>query len=182
MAECDKHKSELAKTMNEIKIEKLPADFIDYVKHNIKVVKRFVAGKPLFYSRGGCHVNSILLCDDIVSNNPYLCSIIEGMVICDDGLAFDHCWNVIRDDENETHYVDVTMDAIATDVEREMGKRYYVIREHTKDELEKKIANEEPLFSVETHEAIDEYYKKHPELESFYRDGKQTVDGKRIEL
>lgn len=167
---------ELVINMNEIKVENLLTDFIGCVKQNIQVPKRTVAGKPLYYSRGGCHVNSILLCEDITSSNDYSCSIIEGIVVCNDGLAFEHYWNVIRDEENEPHYVDVTMDAVATDAEREMGKRYFVIRELRKEELEKKIANNEPLFSEETHKAIDDYYKEHPEQEAYYREGKKLVN------
>ena len=167
---------EQAITMEEIKIEKLPADFIGYVKQNIEAPKRIVTGKPLYYSKSGCHVNSILLCDDITSNNDYSCSIIEGIVVCADGLAFEHYWNVIRNEEDEPHYVDVTMDAIATDAEREMGKRYYVVRELNKEQLEEKIANEQPLFSKDTHDAIDAYYKEHPEREAYYREGKRIVD------
>lgn len=162
--------------MKEIQIEKLPANFIDYVKKNINVPTRTVAGKPLFYSRGGCHVNSILFCDDITSNNDYSCSIIEGIVICNNGMAFEHYWNVIIDEEKETHYVDVTIDAIATDAEREMGKRYFVIRERGKEEVEENIANEQSLFSKETHAAIDKYYKEHPKWETYYREGKRVVN------
>jgi hypothetical protein len=164
--------------MEEIKIEKLQANVIDHVKMIINVPIRTVGGKPLFYSRGGCHVNSILLCDDITSNNDYSCSIIEGIVICDNGLAFEHYWNVIMDEESVAHYVDVTMDAVATEAEREMGKRYFVIREREKEEVEEDIANEQPLFSKETHDAIDVYYKEHPEWEAYYREGKQLVDSK----
>lgn len=164
--------------MDEIKIENLPANVIDHVKKIISVPIRTIGGKPLFYSRGGCHVNSILLCDDITSNNDYSCYIIEGIVICDNGLAFEHYWNVIMDEEGVAHYVDVTMDAVATEAECEMGKRYYVIREHGKEDVEDSIANEQPLFSEETHAAIDDYYKEHPEWEAYYREGKRLVDGK----
>ena len=68
------------------------------------------------------------------------------------------------------------MDAIATDSEREVEKSYYEIIEHDMQEMIEKIANKQPLFSGETHKAINDYYAEHPEKEAEYRKGKEMVE------
>ena len=163
--------------MKEVSIEKLPQNFIDYVRQVINSPISYVKGIPLFYSKGGCHVNSILLCDDIMKNNQqYHCFVVEGIVVCKNGLAYDHCWNLIRDDQNGLHYVDITMDAIASDYERETEKTYYVINEFERDVWKEKIVNKQPMFSDDVHRAINEYYAKRPEKEAEYRAGKIAVE------
>ena len=164
--------------MIEITIEPLQPEVIDFVKHNIGVVKSQVNEKPLFYARNACHMNTILLCEDVESANDYHCTIIEGIVICGNGMAFEHCWNVIRDGKNVLHHVDVTMDAIASDAEREMEKKYFAIQELSKEEMVSRIANNQPLFSEKTLQAVNEYYAAHPEKEEEYRRGKEVVDGR----
>lgn len=67
------------------------------------------------------------------------------------------------------------MDAIASDYERAMEKKYFAVKELSKEEMMKRIANEQPLFSKETHLAIDEYYAAHPEKETEYRMGKREI-------
>lgn len=163
--------------MKEIPIEKLPQNYIDYVRQLINSPISYVKGIPLYYSKGGCHVNSILLCEDIMKNNPqYHCSVVEGIVVCKDGLAYEHYWNLIRDDQNNLHYVDITMDAIASDYERDTEKTYFVINELDQEVLKEKIVNKRPLFSDDVHKAINEYYKKHPEKEAEHSVGKLIVD------
>lgn len=161
--------------MKEVKIEGLPSDCIDYIKNNIGVPKK-INGQIVFYCKNACHVNSIVFCEFINSTTSYHCSVIEGIVVCKDGLAYEHCWNLIRDDKGEQEYVDTTMDAIATDSEREVEKSYYEIIEHEMEEMIEKIANKQPLFTQETHHAIDEYYAEHPEMEAEYRKGKELVE------
>lgn len=164
--------------MHEVTIEHLHPDYIFYIKENIGVSK-YVGGQKLWYCKNACHVNSILFGDFIKETTPYSCSIIEGIVICKDGLAYGHQWNLIRDENSgESQYVDVTMDAIASDEEREAEKTYYELIEHTQEDMISKIANREPLFSKETHDAINAYYKEHPEREAYYREGKRFVDNK----
>lgn len=161
--------------MKEVKIEELPSGYIEYIKKNIGVPKK-ISDQKVFYCKNACHVNSILFSEFINSTTSYHCSVIEGIVVCKDGLAYEHCWNLIRDDDGDLEYVDVTMDAIATDSEREVEKSYYEIIEHEMEEMIEKIANKQPLFTQETHHAIDEYYAEHPEKEAEYRKGKEMVD------
>lgn len=161
--------------MKEISIERLPPDYIDYITKNIDVPHN-VGGQTMCYCNNACHVNSILFCDFVNTNTKYHCSIIEGIVVCSDGLAYEHQWNLIRDDCNNCEYVDVTMDAIASDDERNAGKKYFEIVEHNMDEMIEKIAKQQPLFSKVVHAAIDEYYQKNPEKESYYREGKLLAD------
>lgn len=130
----------------------------------------------MWYCKNACRVNSILFCDFVNTNIKLHCSIIEGIVVCSDGLAYEHQWNLIRDDRNNCEYIDVTMDAIASDDERNTEKKYYEMLEHSVDEMIEKIAKQQPLFSKEVHNAISEYYEKHPEKESYYREGKRAVD------
>lgn len=161
--------------MKEVKIEGLPSDYIEYIKNSIGVPK-IINGQKVFYCKNACHVNSVVFCEFINSTTTYHCSVIEGMVVCKDGLAYEHYWNLIRDDNGELEYVDVTMDAIATDSEREVEKSYYEIIEHEMQEMIEKIANKQPLFSGETHKAISDYYAEHPEKEAEYRKGKEMVE------
>lgn len=162
--------------MKENKLCPLPSSYIEYVKDNIGVPK-YIKGQLVYYRQNSCHVNSILFCDYINTMTQYHCSIIEGMVIHEDGLAYEHFWNRICDDNGVEEYVDVTMDAIATAAERNAEKRYYEIKEHEIDELIVKIANNQRLFTEETHKAINEFYAAHPEKEAEYRKGKAMVDG-----
>lgn len=161
--------------MKENKLEKLPLDYIKYIKENVGLQK-YIKEQALYYCKNACHVNSILFAEFVNSTTKYHCSIIEGMVVCSNGLAYEHYWNLIRNDNGDTEYVDVTMDAIATDAEREVEKKYYEIKEHEMNELIQKIANKQSLFSKEVHQAIDEYYVEHPEREAEYRKVKQVVD------
>lgn len=163
--------------MKEVAIDKLPIDYINYISKNIGV-HQYIGGQLLWYCKNACHVNSLLFCNLINTITKLHCSIIEGIVICNDGLAYEHQWNLIRDDNNNTEYVDVTMDAIASENERNAEKKYFEIFEHNMDEMLGKIAEGKPLFSKEVHNAIDEYYKIHPEKESFYREGKRAVDSR----
>ncbi len=161
-----------------VTINHLTSDDIAYIRENIGV-PNYIGGQMLCYCKNACHINSILYSAFIRQMTPYSCSVIEGIVICRDGLAYEHQWNVIRDDNSgERQYVDVTMDAIASDEEREAEKTYYELIEHTQEELIAKIANKEPLFSKETHNVIDAYYKEHPEWEAYYREGKRVIDNK----
>lgn len=161
--------------MKENKIEQLPPEYVEYVKSNIGVPK-YIDGQELFYRKNACHVNSILFSDFIYSKTKYNCSIIEGIVVRDDGFAYDHFWNLIRDDKGGTEYVDVTNDAIGTEKEKNAGKTYYEIKEYGIDELVEKIKNKEPLFSDEVKKALKNYYNEHPEKEEEYRKGKQAVE------
>ena len=161
--------------MKEISIEQLPPVYIDYVTENVGV-PRNVGGQTMWYCKNACHVNSILFCDFVNTNTKFHCSIIEGIVVCSNGLAYEHQWNLIRDDCNNCDYVDVTMDTIASDNERNAEKKYFEMLEHNMDEMIERITKQQPLFSKEVHDAIDEYYKKNPEKESYYRKGKLLVD------
>lgn len=132
--------------MRKVTIKKLPPDYVAYIKENIGV-PYYVGGQKLWYCMNACHVNSILFCDHIKETTPYTCSIIEGIVICRDGLAYEHQWNLIRDDNTGTRqYIDATMDAIASDEERETEKSYYELKEHTQEEMIERISNGEPRF------------------------------------
>lgn len=165
--------------MKEVTIKRLPSNYIEYIKDNIGVPQK-INGQTLWYCKNACHVNSILFCAYVNTNTKLHCTIIEGIVECSDGLAYEHHWNRIHDDNNNAAYVDVTMDAIASDNERNAEKKYFDMIEHNMDEMIEKIAKREPLFSKEVHNVIDEYYKKHPEKESYYKEGKQAVDGENV--
>lgn len=72
--------------------------------------------------------------------------------------------------------MDVTIDTMATDAERDAVKTCIEIKEHEMDELIKKIANKQLLCTNETHLAFDEYCTSHPEKEAEYRKRKKVVD------
>ena len=162
--------------LEEISIEKIPFDYKQYVKDSIGI-PQVVSGQQLWYCRIACHVNSILFSNLINSQSDLIhSSIIEGIVICEDGLAYEHMWNLIQTNTNDIEYVDVTMDAIASDIERRTGKKYYKLFEYSQDDLIRKISRKESLFSKEVLSAIQSYYMVHPDMEEVYRKGKQTID------
>jgi hypothetical protein len=135
-------------TFQKVEIHKLPQYIVDDIRE---------CGK-MFYHLGECHQNSMVAAEKIT--NGVESKIVEGLVLCQDGLLFEHFWNRVGDDD-----FDVTLDVIASETERNMPKEYFEYKTNSLDEMKNRNT-----FSVDVNNAIIEYYNIHVELKERYNE------------
>ena len=161
--------------METIAITPLSEDYRKYIVEHIGIPVA-INGLNLFYQKNACHVNSIIFSDFINNGNGELhCSVIEGIVINEDGLAYGHFWNKLNDSEGNIQYTDVTMDAIVSADEQALKKTYYIMSERNVDDLLNLIKTRDDLFSDKVTNAVSDYYDNHPDQRERFEGLKNTL-------
>ena len=124
--------------------------------------------KLVSYGRNNSHINSLLFDKEIADQNKDLLhTIIEGIVIYEDGLAYIHYWNKLKQGNN-TLIIDTTLQCFGTLFELSVDKAYYPINEITTETLAERVIGGKNLFSDNCSSLIDEFYKTYPNKKEKY--------------
>lgn len=126
----------------------------------------------LCYLPNACHSNALLFsyrCKDV------LVKIVEGLVVNEDGLAYEHFWNRIYSPGYEFEDIDITFDIIASEQTRKMPKRYFAVNVYTKEEMIKRMSLSN-VFSDKVRLLVCDYYRKYPDKFKQYCSRKEILD------
>ena len=144
------------KVYRECAIEPLNDDWVEYIKLKERESECY-HGRPMVFGRYNSHANAILFDTEIGKQGTDIShSIIEGMVVDEDGLAYNHFWNKLKQGK-KTQYIDITFQCFGTLFEQSVDKAYYPIHEITSTELISKIVEGGSLYSEESMAVLGEY-------------------------
>lgn len=146
-------------TLYKKEIGKLPTDYSNQIKESGQ------------YKRNACHMNSryaaiFVLYPDCENR------IVEGIVICEDGLCFEHFWNRVCSEKEEADF-DLTLDVIGSDHEKCTPKKYFEYKTYKVSEM-----RTDNSFSIEMNDIVVDYYRRYPEHKERYFQLKAQIDGK----
>jgi hypothetical protein len=82
---------------------------------------------------------------------------VEGFVLCEDGLFFEHIWNRIICNNDELDF-DVTLSVIASEAEKNAKKTYYEYKNWSFAEMLERKSTSNLAFSQESDSIISDYY------------------------
>ena len=154
-----------------VQIEQLPDYIIKNVHESIEQPISLNNDIPcIFYAPKACHANSLIFSYEAKGS-----TIIEGIVVNENGFAFEHFWNKIYLEGNKTAYCDITFSAIAPPEEMKIKKSYYPVKEYTKEEMINRIKTDE-VFSEEVLHLIEAYYKENPAHSNEYYSYRESLD------
>lgn len=155
--------------LRKIQIEQLPDCIIKNVHDSIGQPISLNDIPCIFYASKACHVNSLIFSYEIKES-----TIIEGIVVNENGFAFEHFWNRIYLDEKRFADCDITFCAIASADEIKIKKSYYQVNEYTKEEMLARIkAN--TIFSNEVLSLIETYYIENPVHSNEYHSYRESL-------
>lgn len=149
------------KVYQECGIEPLNNDWVEYLKLKENEQESYL-GRQMAYGRDNSHSNTILFDREIgMQNSDISHTIIEGLVVDENGLSYNHFWNKLKQGK-KTQYIDVTFQCFGTLFEQTVDKAYYPISEITSEELLGRIAVGANLYSDESQGILGEYNNQHP--------------------
>ena len=154
-----------------VQIEQLPAHIIENVHNNIGQPVSLNNVPCICYSHNACHANSLIFSHEVRKK----VTIIEGIVVNEDGFAFEHFWNRIYLEGNNVADCDITFSAIASQEEIKIKKSYYPVNEYTKEDMINRIKTNK-IFSDEILSLMETYYIENPAYSNEYHSYRETLD------
>lgn len=141
----------------EQRIDDMPKEWKDYVLSKVDYEAN-VNGKILTYQKSSSHINSLLFGVDIKTHfSDVACTIIEGIVIDENGKVSCHFWNQFLKNKKIIVF-DVTRGCFSSMFESSIDREYYKINELTIEELEERISSGNEIFSEQTKQLFDDYF------------------------
>lgn len=156
--------------LNAVQIGQLPDCIIKNVHDSIGQPISLNDIPCIFYAPKACHVNSLIFSYEIKES-----TIIEGIVVNENGFAFEHFWNRIYFEENSVAECDITFSAIVSPEERRIKKSYYPVNEYSKEDMINRIRTNK-IFSDEVLSLIETYYKENPAHSNEYHSYRESLD------